>query len=60
MRRTSLVPAGFFTSRIETSRPRTTIVSTRPNAPAKPSSASTMVAGATSSVNAVAAAATAL
>ena len=39
MRSTSLAPAGFFTSRIETGLPATGIVSTRPKAPPNPSSA---------------------
>ena len=40
VRRTSFAPAGFLISRIETSRPSIGMVSTRPNEPAKPSSAS--------------------
>jgi hypothetical protein len=47
-------------SRIETRRPSTGIVSTRPNAPPKLSSASPTVASGTPSSSALAAAATAL
>ena len=57
VRSTSLAPAGFLTSRIDTWRPPIGIVSTRPNAPPKPSSASPTVASGTPSSSAVAAAA---
>ena len=60
VRSTSFAPAGFFTSRIDTGRPPTGIVSTRPKAPPKPSSASLTTAGATPSSSARAAAARAL
>ena len=57
VRSTSLAPAGFFTSRIDTGRPSTGIVSTRPNAPPKPSSALfTVSSGAPSSIDSAAAA----
>ena len=60
VRSTSLAPAGFLIRRIDSSRPPTAIVSTRPNAPLKDSSASPAVASGTPSSSAVATAATAL
>ncbi len=60
VRSTSFAPAGFLISRIDSFLPSIGIVSTRPNAPAKPSSASPTVASGTPSSRTVAAAATAL
>ena len=60
MRRTSLAPAGFLISRIETGLPATSTVSTRPNAAFADASPATAVASGTSSRIAAASAASAL
>ena len=60
VRSTSLAPAGFLTSRIDSSRSPTAIVSTRPNAPPKPSSDVPTRSSGTPSSSAVVAAAIAL